>query len=54
VVGDSGKPTPEVGGEKVLLQGGGAAAQFEGQGEGGCSPMRPSTVAWVNRGEQWR
>jgi hypothetical protein len=51
VVGDSGKPASEMGGEKVSLQDGGVSDQFEGQGEGGRSPMRPSTVVWVSRGE---
>jgi hypothetical protein len=52
VVGDSGKPAPEMGGEKVLWQGSGVVDRFEGQGEGGCSPLRLSMVAWVNRGER--
>jgi hypothetical protein len=26
---------------------------FGGSGEGGCSPVRPSTVVWVSGGE-WR
>jgi hypothetical protein len=53
VVGDSSKPAPEMGGEKVLWQGGGVVDQFEGQGEGGCSLVRPSMVVWVSGGE-WR
>jgi hypothetical protein len=32
VVGDSGRPAPDMGAEKVLWQGGGVVDQFEGQG----------------------
>jgi hypothetical protein len=32
VVGNTGKPTPELGGEKVLWQGGGVVDRFKGQG----------------------
>jgi hypothetical protein len=54
VVGDSDKPAPEMGGEKVLWQGGGVADRFEGQGEGGCSLVMPSIVVWVSGVErQW-
>jgi hypothetical protein len=41
-----------MGREKVMWQGGGVVDRFELQGEGGCSPVRPSIVVWVSGGEE--